>query len=248
MTKKFRENQFFILILTPEHIWKERLVRLCLNVLCNLVELRDWIPKGYSISWHTFTMSLKQLHWVPYIWATNLRNHLKTTRKIILVLLLSSRSAVSDALWPHGRQHARLPWPSYLLESTQTHVHWVGDAIQPSRPLSPSSPPALNLSQHQGLFWWVGTLHQVAKVSDLHLQHRPSSEWSGLISFRIDWLHLLAVQGTLQSLLQHHSSKASILQHSAFLYGPTLTFIPDHWKNHSFDCMDLCHQSDVSAF
>ena len=63
----------------------------------------------------------------------------------------------------------------------------------------------------------------------------PSGEYSGLISFRIDWFDLCAVQGTLKTLLQHHSSKASILQHSAFLYGATLTSIHDYWKNHSFD-------------
>ena len=63
----------------------------------------------------------------------------------------------------------------------------------------------------------------------------PSNEYSGLISFRIDWLDLLAVQGTLKSLLWHHSSKASILWHSTFLYSPTLTSIHDYWKNNSFD-------------
>ena len=76
----------------------------------------------------------------------------------------------------------------------------------------------------------------------------PSNEYSGLISFRMDWLDLLAVQGTLKSLLQHHSSKASILWHSAFfivhLSHPYMTY----WKNHSFDLMDLCWQSNVSAF
>ena len=79
--------------------------------------------------------------------------------------------------------------------------------------LSSSSPPAFNLSQHQGLFQRIPSSHQVVKV--LELQHQ-SSEYSGLIFFRMDWLDLLAVQGTLKSLLQHHSSKASILLHSAF--------------------------------
>ena len=74
----------------------------------------------------------------------------------------------------------------------------------------------------------------------------PSNEYSGLISFRIDRFDLLAVQGTLKSLLQQYSSKASILWHS--LYSPTLTSIPDYCKNHSFDYMDLCWQSKVSAF
>src|SRR5574342_421854 len=72
----------------------------------------------------------------------------------------------------------------------------------------------------------------------------PSNEYPGLISFRMDWLDLLAVQGTLKSLLQHHSSKASILHCSAC---PTLTSIHDYWKNHSLDWMDLCWQSNVSA-
>ena len=70
--------------------------------------------------------------------------------------------------------------------------------------------------------------------------NQPSNEHSKLISFRIDWFDLLAVQGTLKSLLQHHSSKASILQLSAMFHGPTLTSIDDYWKNHSFDYTDFC--------
>ena len=74
----------------------------------------------------------------------------------------------------------------------------------------------------------------------------PSNEYSGLISFRIDWFDLLVVQGTLENLLQHQfeSVISTVLR---LLYGPTLTSIQDYWKNHSFDYMDLCHQSDVSA-
>ena len=102
------------------------------------------------------------------------------------------------------------------LEFTQTLVHWVGDAIQPSHPLSSPSPPAPNPSQHQGLFQWVNSLHEVAKVLGFSFSISPSNEHPGLVSFKMDWLDLLAVQGTLKSLLQHHSSKASILWHSAF--------------------------------
>ena len=76
----------------------------------------------------------------------------------------------------------------------------------------------------------------------------PSNEHPGVISFRKDWLDLLTVQGTLKSLLQYHSSKASILQCSAFFCGPTLTSIHDYWKKHSFDFTDLCQKSDVSVF
>ena len=83
----------------------------------------------------------------------------------------------------------------------------IKSAIQPSHPLSPSSSPAFNLSQHQGLFQWVSSLHPVAKVLEFSFSISPSNEYSGLISFRIDWFDLLAVQGTLKSLLKHHSSK-----------------------------------------
>ena len=77
----------------------------------------------------------------------------------------------------------------------------------------------------------------------------PSNEYSGLISFRMDWLDLLAVQGTLKSLLQHHTQLKSINSSALSLhYGPTLTSIHDYWKSHSFDYMDLCQQSNVSAF
>ena len=104
-----------------------------------------------------------------------------------------------------------LPVHHQLLEFTQTHVHWVGDAIQPSHPLSSPYPPTFNLSQHQGLFKWDSSSHQVARVLEFQFNISPSNEYSGLISFRMDWLDLLAVQGTLKSLLQHRSSKASIL-------------------------------------
>ena len=87
-------------------------------------------------------------------------------------LLLFSCSVMSDSLQPHGLQHTRLPVLHCLLELAQTPIHWVGDAIQPSRPLLSPSPPALNLSQHQGLSQWVGSSHQVAKVLELQLQHQ----------------------------------------------------------------------------
>ena len=84
---------------------------------------------------------------------------------------------------------------------------------------------------------------------ELQLQHRPSNEYSGLISFRMDWLDLLAVQGTLRNLLQYHSLKALILSRAlSLLYGPILTSIYDYWENHSFDSTDLCRQSNISDF
>ena len=103
----------------------------------------------------------------------------------------------------------------HLQELAKAHVHWVSDAIQTSHPLLSPSPTFLNLSQHQGLFQWVSSSHQVSEVLEFQLQHQ-SFEYSGLISIWIDWFDLLAVQGTLKSLLQHHSSKASIIWHLAF--------------------------------
>ena len=104
----------------------------------------------------------------------------------------------------------------YLLEFAQTHVCWVDNAIRPSHPFSPSCHPILNLSQHQGLFQWLDSYHQVVKNVNFSLGMSPSNEYSGLISLKIDWFDLLAIQWTFKSLLQHHSSKASILWHSAF--------------------------------
>ena len=114
--------------------------------------------------------------------------------------------------------YSMLGFPVYqqLPELAQTHVHPVSDAIQSCHPLSSPYPPAFNLSQHQGLFQWVSSSHQVAKDWSFSFSISPCNEYSGMISFRVDRLALLAVQGTLKSLLQHHSSKASILWCSAF--------------------------------
>ena len=106
-----------------------------------------------------------------------------------------------------------LPVHHQLPKFVQTHIYRVGDVIQTSHPLSSPSPPAPNPSQHQSLFQWVNSSHEVTKVISFSII--PSKEISGLISFRMDRLDLLAVQGTLKSLLQHRSSKASILRRSA---------------------------------
>ena len=121
-----------------------------------------------------------------------------------------------------------LPVHHQLLEFTQTHVYQVGDAIQPSHPLSSPFPPAPNPSQHQGLFQWVKSSHEVATVLQFQLQHQ-SFQWTpGLISYRMDRLDLCAVQKTLKSLL------TTVQKHqffgAQFSYSPTLTSIHDHWK------------------
>ena len=148
---------------------------------------------------------------------------------------------------PMNRSTPGLPVHHQLPEFTQTHAYQVSDAIQPSHPLSSPSPPAPNPSQHQG-FSNESTLHmRWPKYWSFSFSINPSNEHPGLISFRMDWLDLLAVQGTLKSLLQNHSQSINFLVLS-FLHSPTLTFIYDHWKNHNLDQTDLCWQSNVSAF
>ena len=117
-----------------------------------------------------------------------------------------------------------------LLELAQTHVHRVSDAIQPSHPLSSPSPPAFKIFPR--VFPNESVLHiRWPKYCSFSFSISPSNEYSGLISFRMDWLDILAIQVSLKSLLQHHSSKASILQCSAFFfYNPTLTSIHNDYK------------------
>ena len=124
------------------------------------------------------------------------------------------------------RVHHQLP------ELAPTHVRWVSDAIQPSHPLSSPSPPALNLSQHQGLFKWVSSSNQMAKVLELPLQHQ-SFQWI----FRADFLLALRSCSSRDS---QESSPTPPFKHInslvlSFLYSLTLTSIHDYWKNHSFD-------------
>ena len=139
------------------------------------------------------------------------------------MLLLFSPSVVSDSLWLNIQKLFATPWIAacqaipvlhHLPELAQTHVHWVSDAIQPSCPLSTPSPlvfPSIRIFSNESAL-----LIRWPKYWSFSFSICPSNEYSELISFRIDWFDLLAVQGTLKSLLQHHSSKASILQCSAF--------------------------------
>ena len=117
---------------------------------------------------------------------------------------------------PMNHSTPGLPVHHQLLEFTQIHVHRVSDGIKPSHPLLSPSPPAHNPYQHQILFQSVILCMRWPKYWSFSFSIIPSKEHPGLISFRKDWLDLLAVQGTLENLLQHHCSKASILQRSAF--------------------------------
>ena len=128
-----------------------------------------------------------------------------------------------------------LPVHHQLPELTQTHIHWVSDAIQPSHPLPSPFPPILNLSQIQGLFKWVRSSHQVAKVLEFQLQHQ-SFQWI----FRTDLLKDGLVRSPCSPRDSQESSPTPQFKSItsfvlSFLYSPTLTSIHDYWKNHSFD-------------
>ena len=127
-----------------------------------------------------------------------------------------SHSVMSDSLQPHGLQHTRPPCPSPTPRMYSNSCPWLGDAIQPSHSLSSPSPHTFNLFQHQGFSSVSVLCMRWPQFWSFNFSISPSSKHPGLVSFRMDWLDLLAVLGTLKSLLQHHSSKASILQHSAY--------------------------------
>ena len=129
--------------------------------------------------------------------------------------LLSSRSGMFVCN-PMGCSTPGLPGLHRLPEPAQTRVHWVWDAIQPSHPLSSPSPPAFNLSSIRVFPNESALPIRWPKHWSFSFSLSPSNEHPGLTSFRMDWLDLLAVQGTLRSLLQHHSSEASVLRCSAF--------------------------------
>ena len=135
------------------------------------------------------------------------------TLSVQLSLIIQTCPTLCDTM---DYSTADFPVHYKLLELAQVRVHRVSDAIQPSHPLLSPSPPVFNLSQHQGFpvsqFFTSGG----QSIKNFSFSISPSNEYSGLISFRMDCLDLLAVQGTLKSLLQHHSSKASILRCSAF--------------------------------
>ena len=165
-----------------------------------------------------------QLHKWLY---SDLQNDLMTIKKISIQF---SHSVMSDSLWPHESQHARPPCPS---QSPGVHSNSSIESVMPSshlilcRPLRllPPIPPSIRVFSNESTLpmrW--------PKYWSFCFSISPSKEHPGLISFRMDWLDLLAVQGTLNSLLQHHSSKASILKHSAFF----TVQLSHPWESHTW--------------
>ena len=167
-----------------------------------------------------------------------------------------SNSVISNSWRPHGLQHTRLPCPSPTLRAYSNSCPLT---VMQSNHLILCCPLLLLPSVFPGIRVFSNESALCIswrKYWSFSFSISPSNEYSRLISLRIDWFEFLAVQGILKSLLQHHSSKASIHQHSAFfmvqLYGPAFfmvqSSIHDYWKNHSFDYTDLSWQSNISAF
>ena len=175
-------------------------------------------------------------HWASCIWIFMFFFKFGKFSTIIWVQFSSVPQSCLTLCDPMNRSTPGLPVHHQLPESTQIHVHRVGDATQQSHPLLPPSPPALpSIFPSIRVFSNESVLPiRWSKYWSFSFSISLSNEHPGLVSFRMDWLDLLAVQGTFKSVLQHHSSKASTSLLS-FLYSPTLTSIHDHWKNHSLD-------------
>ena len=177
---------------------------------------REWQPTSvfaWEIPWTKEPGELQSMGW------QGIRHERVTNTFTFFLFRLSSVTQSCPTVWdskdcttPGFPVHHQLP------EMAQTHVHWLGDAIQLLHPLLSPSLPAFNFSQHLGLFQWVSSSHQVVRVLELQLHHQSFQWIFRMISHRIDWFDLLAVQGTLKNLLQHHNLKASVLQCSASLW------------------------------
>ena len=173
-------------------------------------QVKELLTNSLNYACPSFLQNTSHAKWGMWLWQNRMKAPCDSPCSLFSFRSVQSLSRVWLFETPMNRSTPCLPVHHQVPESTQTHVHQVSDAIQPSHPLSSPSPPAPNPSQHQGLFQWVNSSHEVAFSFSIN----PSNEHAGLISFRMDWLDLLAVQGTLKSLLQHHSSKASILRRS----------------------------------
>ena len=165
-----------------------------------------------------------------------------------ILLLLLSHSLCLALSYPIGCSTLGFPVLHCPAELAQTHGHWVGDVIQATHPLSPYSLLSHNIYQHQGLFWWISSSHQEAKLLKLPLQYQ-CFQWIFRTDLLKDWLvwSPCSPRDSQESSLtpQFKSINSLVL---SLLYGPNLTSLHDYWKNHSFDYMDLCQQSNVSAF
>ena len=222
----------------PPEMWERSFCYYLSHLVCSIL---SWQPKQTNRRERSERLRscFKGTHW-PNLGQSELQNEWTDSH--------FSCSVMSDSLQPHGLQQVRPPCPSPTLGVIQAQVDWVSNAMQPSQHLSSPSPLTCNLSQHQGLFKWVSSSHQVDKVLEFQLQHQ-SFQWI----FRTDLLYDELVGSSCSPRDSQESSptpqfksiNSSVL---SFLHSPTLTSLYDHRKNHIIDYTNLCWQSNVSAF
>ena len=256
----------FIIVVFPLYLrefpyksWKTSLVEFnsfSFSVTCKIFDLPMKSEQMPCCAFLIVSFSLSVLsinHTTPFwpaesLLKSQLRDYGSSLVPNLFLFLLLSISLVQSLscvyLWPHGLQHARsiiFPSPTPRACSNSCPLNWlyhttISSSVVPFSCLQ--SFPASGSSPVSQFFLSGGQSIGTSALESF------SSEYSELMSFRMDWLDLLAGQGTLKSLLQHHSSSSAL----SFLYGPTLTSIHNYWKNHSFDYIHLCWQSNVSAF
>ena len=176
--------------------------------------------------------------WETWVWPLGCEHPLEKCMANHISILVQFSSVTQSCLTLCNPMECSMPSLSVQHQRpdlTQTHVHWVSDAIQPSHPLSFPSPPAFNLSQRQGLFKWVSSTHQVVKVLEFQLQHQ-FFQWIFMTDFLWDGLigSPCSPRDPQESSPTPQFKSINSLALS-FLYSPTLTFILDYWKNHSLD-------------
>ena len=187
---------------------------------------QSWRKSAYNE--RTLHFISKTIHWIFHSWEVSWFKANDTSRHFYHSVQFSC-SVVSDSLRPHGLQRARLPCPSPTPRACSNSCplsQWCHPIISLLFP----SPPAFNLSQHEGLFKWVSPLHQVAKVLEFQQKHQPSNEYSALISFRIDWLVWSYSPRDSQESSPTPQFKSITSSALSFLYSPTLLSIHDSWK------------------
>ena len=162
-----------------------------------------------KLDWMSYCLSFTHTPLIVYVGICSLCEYLHMCllgeagrrERVVVKFLLFSLSGVPNSLWPMYCSMPGFPDLHHLLGCVQTHFPWVGDVIQPSHPLSSISPPATNLSQHQRLFQWVASSHQVANYWSFSFSISPSNEYSGLFSLRTDWFDLFGEIGRRESIV-----------------------------------------------
>ena len=225
---------------------------------------QDWVRPLEWIIWACFTVFLSSAYYtiqVKFVFDMTCLPHTTASSKSALLTIVNTPLIAAaetccgfPVTWwfltlcdPKDCSTRGLPVPHHHPKFAWVHVHCISDAVQPSHPLTPSSPFVLNLSQHQGFFQWVGCSHQMTKILELHLQlqsfqvFRVDLPWDWMV-----WSPCCLWDFQESSPVPQFKGINSLVL--CLLYGPALTTVRDHWEDHSLDYTDFCWQSNVSTF